>query len=379
MINRAYLVALSLLFQTCVHSEEEPRERKQAADHQLTTSKDQTSNDKKAPTSVNQPRQIAFFDLVNSVKAPYIELKDLGIRRGVREARETFMYFPYDNHKFASCPMIGYGINTVYCEGALRQLGPDYAKKARLLICNPATYIPEQLCKEVFYIHPNDRPVPNEGVPLLSDNYPGKITAPDPRMMGHPKFKAKLEEEFSKGWRPGSLTQAMSADEFLARTKPQVLDYLENPKVKLKDSRVQDLHLRRLIAQAAEAVAKDLDVKLYGSGHAALVKVEKISLSFEKDMPLSVDKSAKLAKSAARTVLSVINKNERIRPFLVHHPFTVRDISISIIFTGEKEGSFAAPPSASSVRVHGGEVIVTQYDEIAKRLRISHRKKCRVR
>lgn len=98
---------------------------------------------------------------------------------------------------------------------------------------------------------------------------------------------------------------------------------------------------------------EELVVSVVGS--SMMYEVKRIIMGFDYRKKCDVDKGRQLAVTAAQLLLKKINENEKIRQYLIKHPFTEDDVSISIYCFWE--GKIPPLSSLSVVACRNGKIM----------------------
>ena len=80
-------------------------------------------------------------------------------------------------------------------------------------------------------------------------------------------------------------------------------------------------------------IKKQYGLECFGTGGGFLSNVNNISLHFDApSQKINIGNARVLLINCTEELLQRINKNEQIRPYLEHYPFTSKGISINVIF-----------------------------------------------
>jgi hypothetical protein len=71
--------------------------------------------------------------------------------------------------------------------------------------------------------------------------------------------------------------------------------------------------------------------------------VEMLALSFEKTGPISKDLAREIAIDCVQEMVTAVNTNERIKPYLKNYPFNAKNIKIAIFLKDKSRNEIYAP------------------------------------
>jgi len=104
-----------------------------------------------------------------------------------------------------------------------------------------------------------------------------------------------------------------------------------------KDEKTQ----KQLTIKTAKKLQKEKGLYFSGfGGNGPNKKWDLMMLSLDYYQPLDIKLGRELLMYAVQTYLHEINSNEKIRPFLIHYPFTYKDIEVAIFIQNPKENPF---------------------------------------
>lgn len=95
-------------------------------------------------------------------------------------------------------------------------------------------------------------------------------------------------------------------------------------------------HLRDIEKKIIQRAYKELQVTACGAGGSCPFDIESVSISFVVKEKGSLYKARKLMIKIREMYLDVINKHEKIRPYLRNYPFLIDDIEVSLSFSDPK-------------------------------------------
>jgi hypothetical protein len=87
---------------------------------------------------------------------------------------------------------------------------------------------------------------------------------------------------------------------------------------------------REIRSTVGKKLAKKHKMDLIGVGGGMMKSVYMIGLSFQIHHPLNRKKGRELIVDCVEELLTAINENEEIRPFLKNYPFTTKNVQIAI-------------------------------------------------
>ncbi len=87
-----------------------------------------------------------------------------------------------------------------------------------------------------------------------------------------------------------------------------------------------------ITSKTARIIQQERGLCLIGTGGGAGIEghLRKLNMSFVHNGELSMEEGRELVVYCVQEYLEAINGNEKIRPHLVHYPFTPRDVEIAI-------------------------------------------------
>lgn len=110
-----------------------------------------------------------------------------------------------------------------------------------------------------------------------------------------------------------------------------------------KDSK--DIALeKKVMIKTIKKLKKEKDLLCIGFGGFGKKKIKISSLSFVNNgSPHNIDKARELMVYATEIFLNEFNSFDKIKPYLINHPFTSENIEIKIFFEDKKGNSFSSP------------------------------------
>lgn len=116
--------------------------------------------------------------------------------------------------------------------------------------------------------------------------------------------------------------------------------------------------LRKLQSEYINHMHKTTSLRCSGLGAGGIDDIEKLTFFFRSPDRLEqteMDKARGIALNCSETLLTMLNTNEAIRPYLVQHPMTSKNISIFLTFS-EGEGDVKEPKPLDGMTISRGEV-----------------------
>lgn len=124
----------------------------------------------------------------------------------------------------------------------------------------------------------------------------------------------------------------------------------------------------RIVGRLLQKVAKQLESKHKFQTIATNIGmpggvVELLGLDFQICRLLTKEEARKMLIDCAEQLLSAINSDEELHPYLKRHPFTVEDISL-IIFIVDKVGNDVYHPNIDTAQISRGILEYTTTDAV---------------
>ncbi len=94
----------------------------------------------------------------------------------------------------------------------------------------------------------------------------------------------------------------------------------------------------KITLETAKKIEAEKGLRLCGVGGGAINHIRKLNMSFDCRQEITIEQGRELIVYCVTEYLSAINKNEEIRPYLIHFPFTPKDVEIEI-FTYKNDGT----------------------------------------
>lgn len=103
-----------------------------------------------------------------------------------------------------------------------------------------------------------------------------------------------------------------------------------NPKNIYNLSKKEDV-VNEILANTAACLKKDKNLIPFGSGGQMMQEVKMLELAFIYNKPITIEEGRKLLVYAVETFVSMINSDERIRPYLYSYPFEPKNVEVTIV------------------------------------------------
>jgi hypothetical protein len=123
-----------------------------------------------------------------------------------------------------------------------------------------------------------------------------------------------------------------------------------------KDGYQESEHVRiahRLRGRALKRIQRKYDLRLAAIGGGMNGSINMVTLWFDHDGLLSRDESRLMVVDATEILLEEFNKNEEVRPYLIHYPLESQNVNISIHIQDGSERSPFHPQIAVATSLHG--------------------------
>lgn len=125
---------------------------------------------------------------------------------------------------------------------------------------------------------------------------------------------------------------------------PSLREEEKNPKSKL---------INEARRNAAYILSKEKNLRPMGTGAQARKKIKMLALSFGYYQPLTIEKARELLLSSCEVLITTVNSNERIRPYLDSYPFGPKNVEIRI-FLYDSKGKKRAKGDLSIIKAIDG-------------------------
>jgi hypothetical protein len=126
-----------------------------------------------------------------------------------------------------------------------------------------------------------------------------------------------------------------------------------------------------ITARTAQKIESETGLVLSGVGGGMMDQVRMMAMSFDCFGEISMEQGRELVIYCVNEYLSAINANIEIRPYLIHYPFSSKDVQIRI-FINSKNGKEVGSGNLSIVTEINGKVSYKIRDPESQRLRIIH-------
>ena len=128
------------------------------------------------------------------------------------------------------------------------------------------------------------------------------------------------------------------------------IKFEETQKISQKQKIVNQIRFK-----AAKFIEKEKGLKPCGTGAQMMYEVKMLALAFVYNQPIDIQQGRELLVYATETFLSMINKDERIQPFLFNYPFEPKNVEIRI-FLKNPDNSDVEPGKICLIYSKRGEV-----------------------
>ena len=91
-----------------------------------------------------------------------------------------------------------------------------------------------------------------------------------------------------------------------------------------------------ITAQVARKIKEETGLRLIGTGGGMMGHIRMMAMSFAHYGGVTMEEGRELVVYCVQEYLTAINACEEIRDYLIHYPFTSRDIEIAIFIRGPK-------------------------------------------
>ena len=108
----------------------------------------------------------------------------------------------------------------------------------------------------------------------------------------------------------------------------------------------------KVLKQLIQLFINEMDLKYglccVGDGGRSREKIETISLTLSTNRRASLEEAREIQVNAVERFLEILNTSEKIKPYLLTHPFPRKDLCISIMFISKISDSFFADGTVCS-------------------------------
>ncbi len=87
-----------------------------------------------------------------------------------------------------------------------------------------------------------------------------------------------------------------------------------------------------VLVNTAKAITKKYGLSPFGNGGQMMDEIKMLYLAFECRRPLTIDETRPMIIDCVNILVTAINENEKIRPYLAKYPFTPDNIEMVIFF-----------------------------------------------
>ena len=88
----------------------------------------------------------------------------------------------------------------------------------------------------------------------------------------------------------------------------------------------------RILNENSNEVKKKYDLITYGSGGAMMEDIEILDLRFNSVKKLTISEARKFYVNIIEELISKVNNDKKVRPYLHDYPFTRKNVDIMIVF-----------------------------------------------
>ncbi len=132
---------------------------------------------------------------------------------------------------------------------------------------------------------------------------------------------------------------------------------LPPPQRKRPKMRTDEKYVDEVIKNFESLAKKEFGIIAYGSGAGMPFEVERINVGFTTHRRVSVDEARKMIVELKEKLADIVNKHEKLIPYLREYPFSPLRAHVSIFFELPKSGITNQEKSVTSVMVgKGGQV-----------------------
>ena len=119
---------------------------------------------------------------------------------------------------------------------------------------------------------------------------------------------------------------------------------------------------REIRANVGKKLSKKHQMDLIGVGGGMMGSVYMIGLHFQVHHPLDQNEARERLVDCVDELLTAVNSNEEIRPFLKNYPFTTKNVQVSIISVSP-DGRTVFDPFITVVAIHESDYITFRTKE----------------
>ncbi len=126
------------------------------------------------------------------------------------------------------------------------------------------------------------------------------------------------------------------------------------------------------LRKAAKNLKQKANLRLSGDGGQMMDQIKMLALSFHYYELIDIEKGRELLISSVNELVTTVNEDLRIRPYLANYPFDYRNVEIRI-FLYNPDGSFVSKGNLSVIKADRGEftyAIDDPKDEFAFKIKI---------
>lgn len=122
-----------------------------------------------------------------------------------------------------------------------------------------------------------------------------------------------------------------------------------------------ELISNKVVSQTSKNISESENLNPIGSGGSMMEDVKMLSISFITKELINKERGRELIHQCANQLISNVNQNEEIRPYLHNYPFTYKNVEIRI-FNRDKNSISAVYPELSTVSLIDGIIYYKYYE-----------------
>lgn len=117
----------------------------------------------------------------------------------------------------------------------------------------------------------------------------------------------------------------------------------------------------RITVKVAHEIESEAGLRLCGTGGGMMDHIRMMAMSFNCHRETTLEQGRELLIYCVNEYLTAINSNEQVRPYLVHYPFTPKDIEIRI-FLSNSDQTEVSNGAISVLSEVGGKLVYCNRD-----------------
>jgi hypothetical protein len=134
---------------------------------------------------------------------------------------------------------------------------------------------------------------------------------------------------------------------------------------------VYEKNADKLTDQVAKKITRETGLRLCGTGGGMMDNIQMMAMSFDHYGEITVEEARELLLCCVNEYLSAINADEKIRPHLIHYPFTSKDVEIAIFVRDSKDKKIPLDALCVVSSVNG-KLVYRNRDSQTKRMKRIH-------